>query len=147
MNTTSKKDQAQEHVDRAKDSASSAADKAREAASHVGQAARDAASTVGQTARDMASSVGQRAEGAVGSVGSGMESLGEKVRESGPQRGVFGSATEKVAGALESGGKYLQDKNLSGMGSDLADLIRNNPIPALLVGVGLGFLLARTMRS
>ena len=29
------------------------------------------------------------------------------------------------------------------MAEDLTDLIRRNPIPALLVGVGLGFLLAR----
>jgi hypothetical protein len=52
-----------------------------------------------------------------------------------------------VAGALETSGKYLEEKNLTGMVDDLTDLVRKNPIPALLIGVGLGFLLARTLRS
>ena len=33
------------------------------------------------------------------------------------------------------------------MADDLTTLIKNNPIPALLVGVGIGFLLARITRS
>jgi uncharacterized membrane-anchored protein YhcB (DUF1043 family) len=32
------------------------------------------------------------------------------------------------------------------MAEDLTSLIRRNPIPAMLVGVGLGFLLARMTR-
>jgi len=76
-----------------------------------------------------------------------MESLGEKVREKGPDHGILGKATGAVAGALETGGKYLEDKKISGMAEDLTDLIKRNPIPALLIGVGLGFLLARTLRS
>jgi len=76
-----------------------------------------------------------------------MESLGEKMREKGPDHGILGKASGAVAGALESGGKYLEDKKISGMADDLTDLIKRNPIPALLIGVGLGFLLARTFRS
>jgi hypothetical protein len=76
-----------------------------------------------------------------------MESLGETVREKGPDKGILGTAKEKVAGALETSGKYLEEKNLTGMVDDLTDLVRKNPIPALLIGVGLGFLLARTLRS
>ena len=33
------------------------------------------------------------------------------------------------------------------IGDDLTNLIRRNPIPALLLGVGVGFLLARAIRS
>ena len=33
------------------------------------------------------------------------------------------------------------------MAGDLTDLVKNNPIPALLIGIGLGFLLGRAMRS
>jgi len=76
-----------------------------------------------------------------------MESLGETVRSKGPESGFLGKATGAVAGALESGGKYLEDKKISGMADDLTDMIKRNPIPALLIGVGLGFLLARTFRS
>jgi len=158
MSTNTKKDQAQEHVERARETASSAVDKARETAgtvvdkakdvaSHVGQAASTAASYVGEKAGNVATAIGHKAEGATASVGRGMENLGEKIREKGPESGFLGRATETVAGALEHGGEYLEEKKLSGMGRDLTDLIRNNPIPALLVGIGLGFLLARTMRS
>jgi len=33
------------------------------------------------------------------------------------------------------------------MGDDITNMIRRNPIPALLVGIGIGFLLARATRS
>jgi len=155
--TTSKRDMGHE-ADRAKESASGAMDKAKDAASHVGQAvsgaasavgqkASEVASTVGHKASDIACAVGHKAEDATAAAGRGMENLGEKIRERGPGSGFLGQATETVAGALERGGKYLEDKKLSGMAEDFTDLIRRNPIPALLMGVGLGFLLARTLRS
>ena len=155
--TTSKRDALHE-TDKAKESASGALDKAKDAAAHVGQAvsgaasavghkASEVASTVGHKAADIASTVGHKAEDATAAVGRGMENLGEKVREKGPESGFLGKATESVAGALESGGKYLEERKLSGMAEDFTDLIRKNPIPALLMGIGLGFLLARTLRS
>lgn len=145
--TTSKKDQAQDQVERAKDAASGVTDKVKDVASHVGQAAGSAASAVGSAAGNVASTVGHKAEDVTASAGRGMQNLGEKVREKGPESGILGTATEKVAGGLESAGKYLEDKNLSGMAEDITGMIRRNPIPALLIGVGLGFLIARTMRS
>jgi hypothetical protein len=87
--------------------------------------------------------MGHRAEEGVSSVGAGMKSLAGTIRESGPHEGMLGSATSRVANTLESGGRYLQEEGLSGMGHDLAEFIRRNPVPALLVGIGLGFLLAR----
>jgi hypothetical protein len=145
--TTTKKDQAQEHLERAKDAAGGATDRIKDVASHVGQAASNAASAAGQVAGNVATTIGHRAEDVTASAGRGMQSLGEKVREKGPESGVFGTATDKVAGGLESAGKYLEEKNLSGMAEDITGLIRRNPIPALLIGIGLGFLLARTLRS
>jgi len=87
------------------------------------------------------------ASSATSSVGSGMESLGEQIREHGPGSGMLGKATEGVAGALEDSGRYLQQANFSDMAEDFTNLIRRNPIPALLAGVGLGFLLAKALRS
>ena len=81
-------------------------------------------------------------------VGSGMKSLGDTIREKGPQSGILGSASSTVGGAMSSAGSYLEDRGLSGIGGDLTELIRRNPIPSMLLGVGLGFLLARmTSRS
>jgi hypothetical protein len=69
------------------------------------------------------------------------------VKNKAPSSGYLGSAAQSVASGLESGGRYLENQGLSGMGEDLTNLIRRNPIPALFVGIGLGFLLARLTRS
>jgi hypothetical protein len=115
-------------------------DKAKEAVGHVGEAIGGTASAVGQKAGEVAASV-------TSAVGSGMQSLGEQVRDRGPESGMLGKATETVAGGLEEAGKYLEEKNFSDMAEDLTNLIRRNPLPAVLVGVGIGFLLARALRS
>jgi len=146
-NSSMKKDQAQDHLEKGRQSASSGIDRMKDAASQVGQAASSAASTIGQKASDMASTVGNKAEDATAAVGRGMESLGHKVRDRAPDSGMLGSAAGAVAGALENSGRYLEDKNLSGMGEDLTNLIRRNPIPALFVGIGVGFLLSKMLRS
>jgi len=134
--TTNKKDQGNSNPERAKEAAESAGGRIKEIASNVGQAVSKAASTVGEKADDAAASVG-----------SGMHSLGEKVRQKGPEKGVLGTVTGKVADALEGTGHYLEEKKLSGMADDVTNLIRKNPIPALLIGIGVGFLLSRMMRG
>jgi len=171
--TSTKKDQAQQHTDQARHSAGQAvdkareglgqaadaaregvgqaADKARDAASHAGQAVTSAASAaagaVGQAATSAAHTVGQKAEHATTAVGSGMQQLADTVRHQGPDSGVLGTATGYVADTLEGTGKYIEDKNLSGMMDDVTGMIKRNPIPAVLIGLGIGFLLGRTLRS
>jgi hypothetical protein len=98
-------------------------------------------------AKDAASTVGRSAEDATHAVGRGMESLADTVRQNLPREGVIGSAASTVASSLETGGRYLEKEGLQGMADDLTGLIRRNPIPALLVGIGLGFFLARLTRS
>lgn len=95
-------------------------------------------------AAGMAQDIGGRATGAVQAVGSGMESLADSIRERAPREGVLGTASGEVARTLESGGRYLREEGLSGMMDDLTSVIRKNPLPAVLIGIGLGFLLART---
>jgi hypothetical protein len=170
---TTKKDQAQQHADKAQQSAGQAvdrakeglhhaadatregfgqaADKAREAASQAGQAVANAASAAGQTVQNAASTaahtVGHKAEEATAAVGGGMKSLAGTVRQQGPDHGVLGNASRSVADTLESTGEYIQDKNLSGMVDDVTGLIKRNPLPAVLLGLGVGFLLGRALRS
>ncbi len=123
-----------------------AAGKAQDTAGSVMDKAKQAASAVADKAKDVASAVGDRAESAVSSVGSGMQSLAGTIRDKAPSGGFLGGAASGVAGALDSSGRYLEEQGLGGMGEDLTNLIRRNPIPAMLVGVGLGFLLARLTR-
>jgi hypothetical protein len=118
--------------------------RAEEAGSSVVEKAKDVGSTVAEKARDAASAAGQKADTAAASVGHGMRSLADTLRERGPQEGMLGSATSGVARTLESSARYLEEQGMTGMLDDLAGLIRRNPIPALLVGIGLGFLIART---
>jgi F0F1-type ATP synthase membrane subunit b/b' len=105
MSTTLKKDQ----TTQAKEAAGQAVDKAKDAASHVGEAAQHAAQAVGQTA-----------ENATAAVGQSVQKAAEGVREYGPHEGLLGSATQTVADTLESTGKYVEQKNLSGMVDDSA---------------------------
>jgi hypothetical protein len=60
---------------------------------------------------------------------------------------MIGRGAEAVASTLDRGGDYLRDKNLSGLAEDMTEMIKRNPIPAVLLGLGLGFLLGRTLRS
>jgi hypothetical protein len=126
---------------------SSAKQEGKQAAHDVADKAKSTASAVLDKAKDVASTVGNKAEDATHAVGSGMQSLGSSLREHGPQSGVLGSAASSVAGSLESGGRYIQEEGLRGMGRDLTNLIRHNPITSMFIGIGIGYMLARITRG
>jgi len=117
-------------------------DKAKDAANTAIDKASDFAQRAGEKAGDLAHQAGERADTAASSVGTGMKNLAGTVREHTPNSGMLGAASERVAEGLEAGGKYLENKGLSGVGEDITGLIKRNPIPAVLIGIGIGFLLA-----
>jgi len=124
-----------------------AADKAKDAMGHVTDAVTHAASAVGQGVSSAAGAVGQRVEQGVAAAGSGMQSLADTARKNLPHDGYLGAASKAVADGLDSAGRYVEDKNLSGMTGDLGNLIKNHPIPAVLIGLGIGYLLGKALRS
>ena len=135
-----------------------AADKAREAAANVGDAAsqavhvaRDIASeagcAVGSAASQAACDVGRKADDLTASAGAGIKGLGDKLSHNAPHSGMVGNATQSVAKAVHDGGQYMEDAKLTGMVEDVAHLIRRNPIPAVFLAIGLGWVVARKMRS
>lgn len=143
-------------TDRAKEMASNLGDKAKETASNLGDKAKEAgtaavnkaegaASYVGHKAEDAASFVGHKAEDATSAVGGGLRSLGSTLRQKAPQEGMMGEASSAVANTLERTGLHLQEEGLRGILDDVTNAIRRNPIPALFVGIGVGFLLARAL--
>ena len=71
-----------------------------------------------------------------------MKSLANVIREKAPREGKIGTAATKVAGGLESASDYLQEKKFDHLGEDFRGLVRRYPLQTLLVGLGLGFLLA-----
>lgn len=131
----------------AKDKAQETAHNVADAASSVGHKVSEVASNVGHKVSDVASGAGKKADSAVSAAGRGMESFADTVRDRGPQSGMMGKATSAVADTLDNAGEYLESHGLSGIAGDLTDLVRRNPIPALLIGIGVGYLLARATRS
>jgi len=117
--------------------------KTQETASNLGQKAREMASNVSEKAQNVASTVAEKTDDAISSVGSGMTSLAGTIREKGPHSGMLGSAATRVAGGLQTGGEYLREHGMGDMFNDLTGVVRRYPIQSLLVGFGIGFLLAR----
>jgi len=131
---------------KAQDFAHQAGQKAQEFAHTAGQKISDVASSAGHRVQDAASAVGHKAEDATAAVGRGLEGAADKVREKLPREGMLGRAAEAFAETLDRTGRYIEERNISGMARDVTEVIRRNPIPAVLVAVGLGFLLGRTLR-
>jgi len=131
--------------DAAKQAGEKVGDQAENVATAVVHKAEDAASFVSHKAGDAASFVGQKADDATTTVGKKMESIGGAIREHTP--GMLSGAGNAVAESLEHGGQYLEQHNLKEIGDDVTNMIRRNPVPAVLIGIGVGFLLARAIRS
>ena len=134
-------------TEKAKEAAHSMADKAKEAGAAVMDKAKDLASQAGDKAKQAASAAGDAADRWTSSAGSGIKHLGEKLEEKGPREGMLGSAKHAVASTLEESGRYIEQEGLSGMMDDVSNVIRRHPLPAVLVGIGVGFLIGRTLGS
>ena len=124
-----------------------AADKARDAAVSVGEMASHAASAVGALASQAACDVGKKANDLTASAGIGIQGLSDRLGRQAPQVGVLGSASQAVARTVKDGGKYLEGAKFSGLTEDVTQLIRWNPIPAVLIALGLGWFVGRKLGS
>jgi ElaB/YqjD/DUF883 family membrane-anchored ribosome-binding protein len=56
------------------------------------------------------------------------------------------SAATTAGETVEKGAEYLKENSPSDMMNDATELVRKNPITSVLVGLGIGFLLARVIR-
>jgi hypothetical protein len=110
--------------------------------------AKEMASSVAHTIGEAGATVEKKANEATSAVGGSMKSLAGTIREKAPHEGKLGTASEAVADTLDKGGRFLQQEGLAGVGGEITECIRRNPIAAVLVGIGFGFLLAKiTTRS
>jgi uncharacterized protein YjbJ (UPF0337 family) len=81
---------------------------------------------------------------AVAAVAGGVESVEGAISAGWESaQGAVSTAATAVAGGVESASSYLQEKKVEEMATDLTALIRTYPVQSLLVGVGLGYILAR----
>jgi len=146
--TTDVRNKTQDAAVKAQDAAGKALEAGHAAAGVAADKAREVAGEALKAGQHAVHAMGNAAENATNRVGEGIQNLGQTVRQHAPDSGMLGSAGKTMASTLEEGGRYIQEEGLSGMADDLTSLIKKNPIPALLVGVGIGFLLARlTSRS
>ena len=79
-------------------------------------------------------------------VGEKLESLAGVIREKAPQEGAVATAAIAVADKLEVAGSYLQEKPLKEIPRDMSTLVRHYPMHALLLGMSIGYFLARSRR-
>ena len=93
-----------------------------------GERTAGVAATVTSTAQDVASSVAETAG-----------TVATKVQE------MAGAVATTVTATVAGAGTYLQEKGVEGLSADLTELIRRYPVPALLIGLGIGWLLSRTL--
>ena len=96
--------------------------------------AKDMGSNALEKAKDMGSDVIEKAKGYATNVSEQASQAASRIGN-------------KVEQTYEAGRDYVTERGLSGMGEDVTDLIRKNPLPAMLIGLGIGFLLARALRE
>jgi hypothetical protein len=125
-----------EPFDKVKEAGAQAVDKAKEAAVSVGEMASQAVSAVGLKADELASTAG-----------ADIKKFGDNLREKAPHEGVIGHASQAVADTIKGGGRYLEEAKLSGMADDVTHLIVKHPMPAVLICLGVGFMLGRVLKD
>lgn len=115
----------------------------KETAQGVTQRLSQTASEVKAKTEELGSTVTEKTHQAATSVGESMSSLAGTIRQKAPAEGAMGAAASVVANRLDAAGSYLQDASLDNMTRDVTELIRRYPLPSFLIGIGLGYLMAR----
>ena len=75
--------------------------------------------------------------------GEKLGSAAELLRQKAPREGRIATAATAVAEPLENTGSYLQEQGFSGVIGELEGLICRHPVQAVLLTLGVGYLLAR----
>jgi uncharacterized protein YjbJ (UPF0337 family) len=93
---------------------------------------------------------GERTAGVAATVTSAAQdaasSMPEMARTAATQaQEMAGAAATAVTDTVAGAGAYLQEKGVQALPGDLAGLIRRYPVPAVLIGLGIGLLLGRTL--
>jgi len=136
-----------EYDERVRGAASNqAGENMRHASKAAGASHQEHTGGANRTAAEEGASIVAMASQPISAVGEQMGSLAGVIRDNAPHEGVVGSAATTVAEKLDAAGTYLQEKNLDHVVGDLSGMIRRYPVPSLLVGLGIGYLLALSTR-
>jgi len=97
-------------------------------------------------AQEIGATAANKANEAATVVGDKIGSLASVIREKAPREGTVATAATAVVDGLESTSSYLREKKFEHLANDVTALVRTYPVQSILVGVGLGYLLARRTR-
>jgi hypothetical protein len=103
------------------------------------------ASTVKEKASELGGNVSEKANAAVSNVGETMTGLAGALRDKAPA--AVAPYVEKAAAGLEHTGAYLKKGTVGELVDDFSSLIHRHPVPVLLTGVAVGFLMARKLEK
>lgn len=106
------------------------------------EAAGGAFTTLKSKAQDLGAKAAERADHARISAAAGLDTVASNLHQRGDR--VAGAA-HSAADAVSHGAEYLRANDVETMMSDVVDVIRRNPGPALLGAAALGFLLGRAL--
>ena len=114
--------------------------------SEYSEKAGDTVANLTSKAKELGATAATKATDAASAVGDKMESLAVAIRNNAPSEGRVATVATSIAGGLTTASTYLRDKKYNNLGKDVTGLVRTYPVQSLLVGVGLGYLLARRSR-
>lgn len=140
--------------DMAEDAARVAEEARGQALRAAGKANREAQEVLDQASagfarlegRDSAAPMNERINQGIKAAGQQIGGLAEQLRQRAPE-GQGGEVAQRAATLLDQGAGYLQGADADTIRSDLERLIRRNPLPALGLGVALGFVLGRSLKG
>jgi uncharacterized protein YjbJ (UPF0337 family) len=121
-------------------------DQAQGTIENVKDKVQDVAGDVKDRAQQVSSQVADRADAATTTVGEQMSNMAQTIRDKAPTSGPVADAADTAAHTLERAGSYLQQQDLGDIRADLEGIIRRHPMESLLIGLGIGYLLARSTR-
>ena len=97
-------------------------------------------------AQEFGATAATKANEAATVVGDKIGSMANVIRENAPRDGAVANVATAVVDGLESASSYLKEKKFDHVAKDVTALVRTYPVQSLLIGIGLGYLLARRPR-
>jgi len=144
---TKGKDAGKDAMGAAKEAGAGIADKAKDVGAGIMDKAKEAVGNVGEMASNAATTVGNKAENMTSAAGHEIREFGDTIARKAPHEGVTGAVSQAVADGIRGSGRYLEEAKLSGMAHDVEQVIRNHPIPAVLICLGVGYFIGCAMRD
>jgi ElaB/YqjD/DUF883 family membrane-anchored ribosome-binding protein len=119
-----------------------------DATAKVGDKIADAASQVKERASEFGRSAAQKVDESRSGTAATLKSTADSLRSGAQSSGqAISDVANKTAGKIESTADYIRDHDFRGMLTDLEQVVRRNPTPALIGAIGLGFLLGAALRG